>query len=619
MLAKTQSKFTLLSAVLSAFLTFLEMPGSYAREPTQTGVLVYGATPGGIAAAVSAAKAGKSVTLVEPTDRIGGMLTCGLSYTDFRSFESLTGFFLDFSQKVQTDYDVRYGVNSEQANAAFRGTHGEPSVNLRILHSMLAQFPSITVLERARLQSVQTSDFVLGRRLLKSATFSVADGELRTIRAKVFIDGTYEGDLLAAAGENYHVGRESRSQYNEPMAGNERGEADGQVQGYNLRLIMTTVGSNKRETPKPDGYDRNDFLGVLPVFESGKLTKVFSDSHDGIYRAHLPLLPNGKTDVNDTPRAPVRLSMPDTNDAYPGGDRATREAIVRQHYYYNIGLLYFLQKDLDVPSCIRDDANRWALCKDEFQETDGLPPQLYIREARRLVGQHVFTGKDTMQSPGDARAVLHSDSIAIGDYVHNCHGTGRKGTRFDGEHSGEFYKPVPPYQIPYGVIVPAKTENLLVPVACSASHFGFGALRLEPIWCSLGQAAGEAASQCIDNDCVVQEIDVAELQGRLHADRSATTYVSDVSPSSPDFVAVQWFAMQGGFHELALADQPKPKSLGGQYCQFHPGHEVKPDTPLDNELRSRWQTLTPVVGKVLSKTRIEWIRQAYRYHNTSKP
>ncbi len=199
--------------------------------------------------------------------------------------------------------------------------------------------------------------------------------------------------------------------------------------------------------------------------------------------------------------------MPDINDAYPSGDAQMRAEIVRQHFYYNVGLLYFLQNDAAVPKAIQADAKSWGFCKDEFESTGGMPEQLYIREARRLVGQHVFTENDTRQLSGDARSKLQSDSIACGDYVHNCHGTGRTGTRFDGQHQGEFYKPVPPYQIPYGVIVPTKTANLLIPVACSASHFGFGALRLEPIWCSLGQAAGEAAALAIETSTSVQAVD----------------------------------------------------------------------------------------------------------------
>ncbi|MCR9116264.1 MAG: FAD-dependent oxidoreductase [bacterium] len=577
-------------------------------------VLIYGATPSGIAAAVSAAKGKRSVILVEPTNRIGGMMTSGLSYTDFRSFESLTGFFFDFSQRVEREYEMKYGVDSEQAKAAFRGTHGEPVVNLRVFQRMLAEHATIKVIHEQRLATVSTTRFVRGRRKIVSATFERKDGSTKTIQASVFIDASYEGDLMAAAGEPYHIGRESRRQYGETMAGDAQGNADGQVQGYNLRLIMTTVKSNQRQTLPPDGYDRADFVGVLPVFESSKLKHVFAADRSGVFRAHLPLMPNNKTDVNDTPHSPVRLSMPDINDAYPEGDQAIRREIIEQHYYYNIGLLYFLQNDEAVPPSIRADANRWKLCRDEFPETDGVSPQLYIREARRLIGQHVFTGRDTQQAEDDARSVLHRDSIAIGDYVHNCHGTGRIGSRFDGRHDGEFYKPIPPYQIPYGVIVPAKSTNLLVPTACSASHFGFGALRLEPIWCALGQAAGWAASLSLEEDTVVQNLNVAKLQSLLHADRSATIYVADVPPTSPHFAAVQWFGARGGLHGLSAANQPKPKSLGGQYSEAFPGHFVRLDAPLDTAFRQRNLTEKQRNSDDIksAKTRGEFIEAIYQ-------
>lgn len=286
-------------------------------------------------------------------------------------------------------------------------------------------------------------------------------------------------------------------------------------------------------------------------------------------------MPNGKTDVNDTPHAPVRLSMPDINDAYPTADWQTRQSIIDEHYRYNLGLLYFLQTDADVPAPIQQDALRWGFCKDEFPATNGISPELYIREARWMIGQHIFTERDTRQADGDARSVFHADSIAIGDYVHNCHGTGRTGSRFEGEHSGEFYKPVPPYQIPYGVIVLSKSENLLVPVACSASHFGFGALRLEPIWCSLGQAAGWAAAQSITENVSVQRVDVPTLQRQLHEDDSATIYVSDVPPSDANFVKIQQLGQQGKLHGRFPGDQPKPKTLGGQYVEAFPGHSTK--------------------------------------------
>jgi hypothetical protein len=580
----------------------------------QTDVLIYGATPGGIAAAVAAAKGGHEVLLVEPTSRLGGLLTCGLSYSDFRSFEALTGFFLDFSQRVEADYRRRYGDESPQARECWRGTYGEPSVNLRILEAMLAEHPRIRVLKQHRLTAVTTSPFQLGRRRLLSARFTLSDGSSASFAAAIYIDGSYEGDLMAMAGENYHVGRESRAQYGEPLAGDENGQADGQVQGYNFRLCMTQVAGNKLAPVAPVNYRREDFTGVLALIQSGKLTKVFDGGHKGIFRAHQPLMPNGKADVNDAPGAPARLSMPDINDAWPEADAATRQRLFDEHQYYHVGLLYFLQNDPEVPQAVRAEASSWGWCKDEFTETGGLPPQLYVREGRRLVGQHVFTGNDTVTAPRDARAVLHTDSIASADYIHNCHGTGRKGTRFDGEHVGQFFAFVQPYQIAYGVIVPVKTENLLVPVACSASHFGFGALRLEPVWTSLGQAAGWAAHLALTAKTTVQAVDVAALQQQLHQDRSATVYVTDVPPASPDFAAAQWWGTRGGFHGLVDIDQPaKPKNIIGQYCEPFAHHEAGLDLPLTPELRAKWEKLLPQNRAAPSnaRTRGDWIREAY--------
>ena len=552
-------------------------------QSSQTNVCIYAATPAGIAAAVSAAKAGHDVTLVEPSGRIGGLVTSGLSHTDFRSFESLSGFFWEFSNRVKRHYEDRYGKDSDQAIDCFGGTHGEPSVNLEVLSSWMEEYPRINLRTHLRLNDLRVSASIGGRRRIESIrcsdTRQAEPKVTETIAADVFIDASYEGDLMAMAGEPYHIGRESRDQYGEPMAGDASGHADGQVQGYNLRLIMTDVAANRRDPVRPDRYRREDFVGVLRLFAAGKVHRVFSSQRDGIYRAHLPRLPNGKADVNDTPHAAVRLSMPDINDDYPEANDPTRAKIVDEHYRYNLGLLYFLQTDPAVPTTIQQDAKRWGFCKDEFSETDGISPALYIREARRMIGQHVFTGRDTRPADGDARSVFHADSIAIGDYVHNCHGTGRTGTRFDGEHTGEFYAPVPPYQIPYGVIVPTRSTNLLVPVACSASHFGFGALRLEPIWSSLGQAAGWAASQSIQDNIHVQDVDVQKLQSRLHADRAATIYVSDVGPDHPRFAEVQRTGMRGELHGKFPAGQPKPKPIMGQYCEAFPGHSFFASPP----------------------------------------
>ncbi len=582
-------------------------------------VVVYSATPGGIAAAVSAAKGGMDVTLVEPTHRIGGLTTSGLSYSDFRSFEALTGFFREFADRVRRHYVETYGPDSRQVKDCWRGTLGEPEVNRRVFAAMLEE-QGVKVARGRSLARLEFSDWRRGRRRIQAAVLRSSKGKELRVEAGAFIDASYEGDLMAMAGENFHVGRESRSQYGEPMAGDKQGRGDGQVQGYNFRFIMTQVESNKLMAPRPEGYRREDFAGVLRHFESGRLKKVFSPQRDGIFRAHLPMMPNGKTDVNDTPHAPVRLSMPDVNDGYPNGGPEERARIVARHRYYNVGLIHFLQNDPAVPAPMRADARSWGFCRDEFPETGGISPRLYIREARRMIGQRVFTGRDTLQAPGDARGTLHADSIAIGDYVHNCHGTGRTGSRFDGKHDGEFYKPVPPYQIRYGVIVPQKTSNLLVPVACSASHFGFGALRLEPIWTSLGQAAGWAAALSVSRSVDVQDINVPDLQRKLHSDGSATIYVSDAPPESPDFAAVQWFGTKGGLHGLNPDKQPRAAHIAGQYCEAHPGHAVELDKALAAPARERWQKLLPLKNAATAKTRGDWIRSAFaQYAREANP
>lgn len=575
-------------------------------------VLVYGATPGGIAAAVAAAKGGREVVLVEPTALLGGMVSSGLSYTDFRSFEALTGFFQNFAQRVETHYRKRYGDDSPQVRDSWRGTHGEPSVNRMILEGMIAEHPGIRVMKGLELAAVETTKFELGRRRIVSATFRGGAGEVK-IGAAMFIDGTYEGDLLAKAGENYHVGRESRAQYGEPKAGNAAGQGDGQVQGYNFRLCMTRVAANRLVPVAPAGYKPEDFRGALPLIASGKVKRVFHEVHDGIYRIHE--LVNGKADVNDTPKAAVRLSMPDINDEWPEADAATRRRIFDEHLYYQVGLLYFLQNDREVPEAMRAEAREWGWCKDEFQDTGGIPPQLYVREGRRLVGQKVFTGNDTVTATRDARSKLHPDSIASADYIHNCHGTGRRGGRFDGRHEGEFYDFIQPYQIPYDVIVPLKHDNLLVPVACSASHYGFGALRLEPVWTSLGQAAGWAAHLALKDKVAVQDVGVPALQALLHKDRSATIYVTDVPTSSPDFAAVQWWGTRGGFHGLVDLEKPRPwKIIKGQYFEPFADHEAGLDRPLTPELRARWEKLLPpgVSQPANATTRGAWLRAAFQ-------
>ena len=579
-------------------------------------VLIYGATPGGIAAAVAAAKDGQSVVLVEPTTRIGGLVTSGLSHTDFRTFEGLSGSYRDFAQRVDAHYAKAYGKDSPQARDCFRGTFGEPKVNLAVFAAMLAEQPRVTVRQDLALAAMTMS----GKSRIASATFAAADGAKVTLSARVFIDASYEGDLMAKAGVPWRAGREGRAEFGESLAPL---QGDQQLQAYNFRFCLTKRATNRVALVAPPGYQRGDFLPVLALCESGKIKKVFAYGFEqgGMMKAQIPPLPNGKYDINDVSGGLVRLSLPGKNLAWPAGDAAARAAIYAEHLRDNAGLLYFLQNDDDVPAKFRDEAREWGWCRDEFTDSGHLPPQLYVREARRMQGVHLYTQRDSEHAPGDARAVLQRDAIAMGDYGNNCHGTAHEGPRFGGKHSGEFYNPVPPYQLPYGVLLPREVDNLLVPVAASSSHVGFCALRLEPIWMSLGQAAGHAAALAVKQNLAVQKVSVPALQRRLHEDNSATIYVSDVPPGHPDFAAVQWWGAHGGLHGLA----PMPaksglrgKNINGQYFEAFPGHAAELDKLLDASLAARWLALAKELGVAAEKlppataslTRGEFIRAA---------
>jgi len=607
------------AAMRISSLVLLLLSSSLNAEESLSGVLIYGGTPAGIAAAIAAAKDGESVTLVEPTSRIGGLVTNGLSHTDFRTFEGLNGAFLDFTKRVEQHYAKTYGKSSQQVKDSFRGTFGEPGVNLAVFQAMLAEQKSIRVVTGLRLVG-HLGETLLGKFKIDELDFVDAKGKAFSFRAKVFIDATYEGDLMAVAGVPWVAGREGKAKYGESLAPD---QPDSELQAYNFRWIMTRDEKNRVTPKEPAGYSREDFLPVLEILKAGKIQRVFGYQSGCIFKAHLPPLPNDKFDINDVSNGIIRLSLPGQNLKWPDGTEDDRAKIYNEHLRDQVGLLYFLQNDADVPEKFRNEAKEWGWCKDEFAENGHLPLQLYVREARRMVGRHVYTEKDSEHAPGDARSVRHPEAIAIGDYGNNCHGTAHEPPRFGGKHTGEFYKVVPPYQIPYGVIVPTKVTNLLVVGAVSSSHVGYCALRLEPIWSSLGQAAGHAAHLVIAEKKPVQDVPVAKLQTRLHGVGSAIVYFSDVLPGHADYAAVQWWGTAGGFHGLA-ATPPKNtirgKNIVGQYYEAFPHHAAELDKVLDNALSMRWLALGKQIGLDSERlpradgklTRGDWIRSASR-------
>ncbi|MBI4626502.1 MAG: FAD-dependent oxidoreductase [Verrucomicrobia bacterium] len=585
-------------------------------------VVIYGATPSGIAAAIAAAKGGHTVLLAEPTIRIGGMTTNGLSHPDFRAFEALSGTYHELTLRTLAYYRKTYGPDSQQVKDTFRGTHAEPKVNLLLFQQLLAEHPKITVRTQWTLAGARTRG-PAGNRWVQAAHFRDPAGKEHVFEGKILIDATYEGDLIAAAQVPYRVGVESRDEYGESAAPE---DSSGDLQGYNFRLTMTQDPANRVMPVAPRGYRREDFAPLLDLIAAGKIKQAFGGytDRDNVLKAQIPILPNGKRDINDVSNGFVRLSLPGDQLMWPEGDAATRQRIYDEHVLWNVGLIYFLQNDPAVPAAMREPARTWGFCRDEFVETGHLPPQLYVREARRMVGLRVFTQNDTPHAPGDARAILHRDAIAIGEYGHSSHGTRHEGSRFGGKRHGEGLGVVyAPYQIPYGTIVPKDVRNLLAPVPVSASHVGFCAIRLEPAWTSLGQAAGHAAHLALQQESPdVRALNVAQLQRLLHADRSATLYVNDVPRDSPDFPAVQWWGAAGGLHGLAPkpAGSPRGKAIQGQYSEGWLNHAADLARVLDATLASRWEALGRELGLPVEKlpkadgrtTRGDWIRAAFR-------
>jgi hypothetical protein len=586
-------------------------------------VVIYGATPGGIAAAIAAAKGGASVLLAEPTIRIGGMTTNGLSHPDFRAFEALTGTYWELTQRTLAYYTKHYGASSQQVNDSFRGTHAEPKVNLLLFQQMLAEHPKIAVKTQWRLVDANTRG-PAGDRWVRAARFRDDAGREHTYEGRIFIDGSYEGDLIAAAQAPYRIGVESRDEYGESAAPE---DSSGDLQGYNFRFVMTQDPAQRVPVTAPKGYRREDFAGLAQLIAEGKVKQAFGGYRDtdNIVKAQIPILPNGKRDINDVSRGFVRLSLPGDQLLWPEGDAATRQQIYDEHVRWNVGLIYFAQNDPSIPAAFRAEAGKWGWCRDEFVETGHIPPQLYVREARRLVGLRIFTQNDTRHAENDARAILHRDAIAIGDYGHSSHGTSHEGSRFGGKRHGEGLGVIyAPYQVPYGTIAARDVRNLLAPVPVSASHVGFCALRLEPIWTSLGQAAGHAAHLALRARGTpdVRTVDVSELQRRLHADASATIYVNDVPPGHVDFAAVQWWGTAGGLH--GLAPRPEGSRLGrqieGQHSEGWLGHTADLSRVLDPALAARWVALARnanVQTDGLPKadggtTRGQWVRAAFK-------
>ncbi|MBI1357963.1 MAG: FAD-dependent oxidoreductase [Acidobacteria bacterium] len=600
-------RFALLGLVL------LSACGSAPPEQPATDLLVYGATPSGVAAAVNGAREGLSVLLVQPDGHIGGLASGGLSNTDFKSFEALGGTFREFMQGVEDHYKAAHGPDSQQVIDSVLGGYYEPGVARAVFEKMLAEAGVEVLLNHRVLQTQATA--AQGPRRIESADFAKPDGGLAHLRARFFIDATYEGDLIAASGVPTRVGCEAKSEYGEPLAFD---EANNYVQTYNFRVCLTEDPANRMPIEKPADYDRSRYAPILGYIAEGSLKSLSQLGDPRAYVLKVRRIPNAKADFNDNFHTPISLSIENVNHPWPTGGPQVRQEIFDHYKSYSLGLFWFLANDEELPADWREEMSRWGLPRDEYADSGHWTPALYVREGRRMVGRRVFTQNDVAQAPGDARAVLQPDSVAIGDYSLNCHGVWAPSPTEP--QIGHFGVSIPPFQVPYGVMVPPEVENLLAPVPVSASHVGFSAIRMEPVWTALGQASGLGAAQALRQGLAAANVDVTALQLRLHELGAMTIYASDLAAertiprpawdpaggafqarvqqpgeASDLFRAAQFLGTKGFFHGLTAADAPaEPESQGrstGQWGLRRPRHQVEPDRPLDPALAARWREL----------------------------
>jgi hypothetical protein len=481
----------------SALIGTLFLAGCLPQGAAPT-VVVYGATPAGVMAAIAAAEEGASVRLLEPSGHVGGMLTGGLGATDTERPGLLGGLSRQFFVRIGRAYGAEDGS---------LGLRHEPHVGREVIDAMLAE-AGVEVETHRALASVDRD----GDRLV-----AVVLTDDSRVHGDVFIDATYEGDLMAAAGVAYRIGREAADEYGEPLG---VGEADEKVQAYTYRLCVTELEDNRAPIGRPDDYTRADFTPVLD--------HLGEDLESVISRVAIP---GDKWDLNN--RDPFSTDAVGQGWWWAEADAAEREVIATEHRRWVQGFLYFLATDGDVPPSIRDEAGRLGLCTDEWPDSGHWPPQLYVREARRMVGAYVLRQSDLETDTAKA------DSIAVGTYRVDSHAV----DRVDGVLLGVLNLRIGPYAIPYRSITPRPddAENLLVPVALSATHVAFSSLRMEPTWMTTGEAAGVAAAMTVTT---VQDVDVDGLVRRLE-ERGGVVDPAHTPRPSPS-ADRPWGARDGG-------------------------------------------------------------------------
>ncbi len=533
---------------------FLQGPIIRSAEVIESDICIYGGTSAGVAAAVQSTRMGKTAVIVESGRHLGGLSSGGLGATDIGNKAAIGGISREFYARVARHYanDSAWIFEARDDYFKRRRSSQTAATDLKTLDTMWTFEPHVAediyfqMINEAG-AAVYFAQRLASVRKIEGRVREIATESGRVFRARMFIDASYEGDLMARAGVSYTVGREANAQYGEslngiraetpkhqfivpvdpylgpgdpgsgllpfiqPDDGGAPGAGDRRVQTYNFRLCFTTNALNRMPLEPPAGYDpaRYELLAryLDALLAAGKRPKL-AEFWNPIW------LPNGKTDINNN--GGFSTDFIGMNYDYPDGDDSTRARIRREHEDYTRGFIHFLATDSRVPANIRAEVQQFGPCKDEFLDTGGWPNQLYVREARRLVSDHVMTEHHCR---GEEFA---ADSIGLAAYNMDSHNCRRIVKNNHAENEGDVQvPPMKPYPISYLAVVPKMTEceNLFVPVCLSATHIAYGSIRMEPVFMILGQSAATAACLAIDGQCAAQKVNYPQLRARLLADK----------------------------------------------------------------------------------------------------
>ncbi|MEX6686538.1 FAD-dependent oxidoreductase [Danxiaibacter flavus] len=533
-----------------------------AQSIEKVDVCIYGGTSAGVIAAYTARKLHKTVLLIEPGNRLGGLTTGGLGYTDIGNKYAITGLARDYYRRIGKHY------------GRFEQWIFEPKVALQIFQQYIDD-AQLNIRLQHRLASVKK----VNGSITEIEVTNLNSGKNIQVKAGMFIDCSYEGDLMAKAGVSYMVGREANADYNETYNGIQLrekhqfpdsinpykepgkpgsgllwgispeplgtiGAGDKKVQTYNFRICLTNDPTNRIEITRPEDYDPARYELLLRVLEKRPAKDL-----NGIMK--VDLMPNHKTDINNN--GAFSTDMIGENYNYPEGDAAIRKAIIKKHENYTKGFLYFVGHDSRMPQHLRDMMLQWGYPKDEYTDNGNWTPQLYIREARRMKGAYIMT-----QANCEARETV-TDGIGMAAYTmdsHNCQRIVVNGmVKNEGDvQIGGFG----PYPISYRSIIPKADEckNLFVPVCLSATHIAYGSIRMEPVFMELGQSAAVAAVEALNTGTTVQNVDIKKVQQSLLDNPLVNGKIQEVLVDNDDtkhvVVTGNWKKQKGGSYGPSL-------------------------------------------------------------------